>query len=164
MDNKQRLEADGNSSVEQKTLQVCCFEKKKCLEVWFEGGPRKFLRGRGKSFYNPFRGAENSKGAGTNSGKSGTRNRKLTMSAYNLQANWHYHIHLPETVLEHTQTYNSYVGAICPYFASYGSPRTGILSTNCEEEWNQKSSGKEGRGGGGGCCVVDFCCIGEEVE
>ena len=45
------------------------------------------LRGRGKSFYNPFRGAENSKGAGTNSGKSGTRNHKLTMSAYNLQAN-----------------------------------------------------------------------------
>ena len=48
-------------------------QEKGCLELRFEGAQRGFLSERKGKVY-PCRGAEDRKGAGTNSGKSGTRN------------------------------------------------------------------------------------------
>ena len=71
-DNKQAFLAQEDSRVEQKTWQVYCLGKKKCLEVRFERVQRGFLS-EGKEV-SPCRGAEDRKGMGTNSGKSGMWN------------------------------------------------------------------------------------------
>ena len=71
-DNKQGFLAQEDSRVEQKTRQVYCLGKKKCPEVRFERVQIGFLS-EGKEV-SPCRGAEDRKGMGTNSGKSGMWN------------------------------------------------------------------------------------------